>query len=332
MIIKSYNLQRNFNKEINFFLLYGNNRGLMDETLKNFFIPPIFSKNITRYEESEILGNIKIFEESIYNKSFFEDKKLIIISRASDKILKVLEEIIEKEVENLKIVILADILEKKSKLRNYFEKSKVTITIPFYEDNHQTLFLLTKKFLSEKKINISHQNINLIIEKSKGDRIHLKNELDKIDLYNLSKKKIDDDIILKLTNLAENYNISELVDNCLAQNKKKTLNILNENNTTQEDNILILKTFLFRLKRLKKIKMELNYQKDIDLVISSYKPPIFWKDKELLKQQLKILTLNQIKKLISEVNNLEFLVKKNILISNQITNNFVMESLESANN
>ena len=132
--------------------------------------------------------------------------------------------------------------------------------------------------------------------------------------------------------MAENYNISELVDNCLAQNKKKTLNILNENNTTQEDNILILKTFLFRLKRLKKIKMELNYQKDIDLVISSYKPPIFWKDKELLKQQLKILTLNQIKKLISEVNNLEFLVKKNILISNQITNNFVMESLELTNN
>jgi len=287
MIIKSYNLKKNLNQNINFFLLYGNNKGLIRETIETTFVPPIFSKNVIKYEENEIINNVETFHEGILNKSFFDDEKLIIINRATDKILEIIKEIIEKKIQNLKILLISGNLEKKSKLRNYFEKNTNVIVVPFYEDNHQTLLVLTSKFLKEKKIDMSQQNVNLIIEKTKGDRINLLNELEKIHLFKLSGKKIDDNVILKLTNLAENYNVSELVDNCLIRNKKKTLNILNENISSQEDNILILKTFLFKLKRLKKLKIEIESKKNTDVVMSSYKPPIFWKDKDLIKHQLK---------------------------------------------
>ena len=192
--------------------------------------------------------------------------------------------------------------------------------------------IVAQNFFKEKKIKISPQNINLIIERSKGNRISLKNELKKIESFSLKKLSIELSDILKLTNLAENYNVSELTDQCLAKNKKKTLNILNENNPSSEDNILILKTFLYKLKRLKKLKLELEIKKNTDSVISSYKPPIFWKDKDMIKQQLKIWSLSQIKSLINKTNQMELLIKKNTQISNQIINNFILERLETPNN
>mgnify|MGYP001277311643 FL=1 len=329
MIIKFYELKKNFNKSNNYYLLYGNNKGLINETIDNI-LKPNFSQNVYSYDENELLNNIEIFKEEILNKSFFENNKLIIINRATDKILKIIEEIIDKKIDDLKIILKAELLDKKSKLRNFFEKNKSTIIVPFYEDNNQTLLLLAQKFFKEKKINLSSQNINLIVERSKGDRINLKNEMEKICNYSLNKKSIDTNEILKLTNLAENYNISELVDQCLAKNKKKTLNILNENNLSSEDNILIIKTFLFKLKRLKKLKLELDTKKNIDIVLSSYKPPIFWKDKDIIKTQLKLWSLKQIQKIIIDVNNIEIQIKKNSQISNHMTNNFILEKLLTA--
>ena len=330
MIIKFYELKKNFNKSNNYYLLYGNNKGLINETIDNI-LKPNFSQNVYSYDENELLNNIEIFKEEILNKSFFENNKLIIINRATDKILKIIEEIIDKKIDDLKIILKAELLDKKSKLRNFFEKNKSTIIVPFYEDNNQTLLLLAQKFFKEKKINLSSQNINLIVERSKGDRINLKNEMEKIHNYSLNKKSIDTNEILKLTNLAENYNISELVDQCLAKNKKKTLNILNENNLSSEDNILIIKTFLFKLKRLKKLKLELDTKKNIDIVLSSYKPPIFWKDKDIIKTQLKLWSLKQIQKIIIDVNNIEIQIKKNSQISNHMTNNFILEKLSTVN-
>ena len=204
--------------------------------------------------------------------------------------------------------------------------------MPYHEDNHQALSLLTQNFFRNKKIKISSQNINLIVERSKGNRIHLKNELEKVANYNKNKTSIELDEIIKLTNLAENYNVSELADQCLSKNKKKTLNILNENNPSSEDNILILKTFLYKLKRLKKLKKELEITKNSEAVISAYRPPIFWKEKDIIKQQLQIWSLNQIKTLIKKINELELLIKKNSQISNQIVNNFILEKLNLSNN
>ena len=330
MIVKYFDLQKEL-KNINYYLLYGPNTGLIEEIIDKT-LKPFFSKNIYYRDEKEILANENEFKESILNKSFFEKDKLIIINRASDKILNIIEEIIDKRPEDLKIILKSENLEKKSKLRNFFEKKKNTIITPFYEDNYQTLISLAQNFIREKKIKISSQNINLIIERSKGNRINLKNELEKIAIYSLKKETINLDDILKLTNLAENYNISTLIDQCLAGNKKKTLQILNENNPSSEENILIVKNFLYKLKRLKKLKENLEINKNTEAILSSYKPTIFWKDKEIIKQQLKIWTLKKLKNQIKEINELENQIKKNSQISNFTVNNFIFDSLNSINN
>ena len=326
MIIKHYELKNNLKGKNNFFLLYGQNSGLVEEVIDKD-LKPIFSKNIFKYDESEILSDISAFKEGLFNKSFFENDKLIIINRVSDKILDIIKEIYDKEDENLKVILKSGNLEKKSKLRNFFEKSKDLIIVPFYEDTHQSLLFVAQSFFKENKIKISPQNINYIIENSKGNRINLKNELEKIKNFSQKKLSVELNEIIKLTNLAENYNISELTDHCLARNRKKTLNILNENNPSPEDNILILKNFLYKLKRLKKLKLELENKKNTDAVISSYKPPIFWRDKDIIKQQLKIWSLPQIKSLINKTNDMELLIKKNSQASNQIVNNFILEKL-----
>ncbi len=329
MIIKYYELKNNLGEK-NYYLLYGNNKGLIDETVEKI-LKPKFSNNIYNYDENELLNNSETFKEEILNKSFFDNDKLIIINRASDKILKTIEEIIHKDINDLKIILKATNLDKKSKLRNYFEKNNGTIIVPFYEDNNQTLLILAQNFFKKEKINISSENLNLVVERSKGDRINLKNELEKILNYCRNKKSINSIEILKLTNLAENYNISELIDQCLIKNKKKTLNILNENNLSSEDNILAVRTFLYKLKRLKKLKTDLEKKKNIDTVLSSFKPPIFWKDKDIVKKQLNLWTLSQIQNLIIDVNKIELQIKKNAQISNYIINNFILEKLLTAN-
>lgn len=331
MIIKYFDLKKNLKKDINFYLLYGTNSGLIDETIENIF-KPNYSKNIYHYDENQIIANIEEFKEKIFNKSFFENEKLIIINRVSDKILILIEEIIDKNIEDIKIIFKTNILDKKSKLRKFFEKTSKGIIVPYYDDNYQTLLFLAQNFFKDKKIKISSHNINFIIERAKGDRINLKNELEKIASYGYKKLSIDLDEILKLTNLVENYDASYLADQCLAKNKKKTLNILNENNPSPEDNILILKIFLHKLKRLKKLKIELKNERNLDNVISSYKPPIFWKDKDIVKQQLKVWSLIQIQTLIKNVNDLELLVKKNSQISSYFINDFILEKLELPNN
>ena len=331
MIVKFFDLKKNLKKNINFYLLYGPNSGLIEETI-NTILKPNLSVNIFNYDENEILSNIDEFKEGIFSKSFFDEDKLIIISRATDKILHIVEEIIDKNIKDLKIIIKSGVLEKKSKLRKFFETNKNIITIPFYEDNYQSLASIAEKFLKEKKIGISTQNINFIAERAKGNRINLKNELEKIENYCLKKKSIEFSEIAKLTNLSENYDITELVNQCIAKNKKKTLHILSENNSVLEDNILILKTFLYKFKRLKKLKKELETKNNIDVAISSFKPPIFWKEKDLIKQQLTVWSLSQIKFLIREINDLELLIKKNSELSSRIINNFIFENLELSNN
>ena len=331
MIIKSFNLKENLKKNINFYLLYGLNSGLIEETTNNI-LKPNFSKNVFNYDENEILSNKNEFKESILSKSFFDKDKLIIINRASDKILNLVEEIIDKNINDLVIIIKTGILEKKSKLRKFFESNQNVIIIPFYDDNYQSLSIIAQNFFKEKKIGISTQNINYIIERAKGNRINLNNELKKIENYCQNKKSIEFNEISKLTNLSENYDISELVNQCIARNKNKTLHILNENISVFEDNILILKTFMYKLKRLKKLKIELEKKNNVEMALSSFKPPIFWKEKDIIKQQLKIWPLFQIKLFIKQINDLELLIKKNSEISNRIINNFILEKLEIPSN
>ena len=330
MIIKFFELKKKI-KDNKYFLLYGNNDGLIDETITNILKPEL-PKNLNLYEENEILKDETSFVESLANKSFFDDEKLIIIRRCSDKIYKFIHSVIEKNFEDVFFILISDNLEKKSKLRSFFEKEKKTICVPFYEDNNQTLNLMANNFFKNKKIKISQENINLLIERSRGDRRNLNNELIKIESFSKNRNKIEYNDILKLTNLAENHNVSELVDNCLAKNKKKTLYILNENNFIQEDLIIILRTFLSKLKRLLKIKAETLKDNNIDKVLSNFKPPIFWKDKEIVKKQAQILEFQKIENLIIKTNNLEYLLKKNPEISHLLVRNFILEKVQNINN
>ena len=259
------------------------------------------------------------------SKSFFDDKKLIIVSRVTDKIFNIIEEIINKNIKDISIILKASSLEKKSKIRNFFEKYKETVCIPVYEDNYQTLYVIIKDFLNKNKIILSQQIINIIIERAKGDRINLNNELDKLKYFSTNKKKIELEEILDLTNLAENYNISELVDNSLAQNKMKTLNILNENNFALDDCVQIIRIYLSKLKRLLNIKSETIKNDNLDQVITSYKPPIFWREKDIVKQQVRIWNIKKIENLIMDTNELEYQIKKNPNTSKLLLTNFILE-------
>ena len=330
MIIKYYELKKNLKKDVNILLFYGPNTGLIEEMIKETMRS--YTENLYNYSESEILSDKDTFIINLFNKSFFENEKLIIINHITEKILEVIKDIVEKKDQSFKIILKAGILEKRSKLRNFFEKENNLIITAFYEDDHQTLLNFAQNFFRENTIKISTQNINFILEKTKGSRLSLKNELKKIKNLSHSRSSIGFDDIIKLINPAENYKISELTDQCLAKNKSKTINFLNENNSSIEENILILKSFLHKLKRLRFLKKEMEEKKSQDQVISSYRPPIFWKDKDLIKKQLKIWSLDEIKLLIRKINNLELIIKKNSNLSNQILNDFIFERLDTSNN
>ena len=229
------------------------------------------------------------------------------------------------------LVLNAGVLEKKSKVRALFEKSKIAVCMPFYEDNNQTLSGIVNKFFRENKIPISQQSINLIVQRCRGDRQNLNNELEKIKNYSKSKKKIEIEDLLKLTNLAENYSVSELIDACLSKNRKKMTHILNENNYSLEDCILIIRTLLAKSKRLLKLNEQIK-DKNIDDVISIFKPPIFWKDKETVKQQIKSWSYESIKNLIFRISETELLIKKNSPNSLNILSNFIIEQTTSISN
>jgi len=330
MIIKSFELNKINQKNINYYLFYGENEGHKTDSINNIFNIKSL-ENIYRYEEKEILDNTENFYNSIVSKSFFENQKLIIISRVSDKIFYIIEETIEKNLNDIKIILNSGLLEKKSKLRNLFERNKDTICVPFYSDNNQTLNRLVANFFGEKKISVSQQLINLLVERCRGNRQNLKNELNKIDSFIVDKKNISLDQIIKLTNLAENYNVSELIDSCLAKNFKKTVNILNENNFSSEDCILIIRTLLNKTKRLHGLLLEINNNKNLEKVISSFKPPIFWKDKEVVKQQMNNWNLNDAENLIYQTSELELTVKKNSSNAINILSDFIISNSSRVN-
>ena len=323
MISKFFEINK-YKEKVNFFLFYGENEGQKEDIIKSNF-NSFTKENTFKYYEKDIIQNKQPFFDQIYSKSFFENEKLILIYDVTDKILELIEETIDSNISEIKIILLAKKLDKKSKIRNFFEKNKEILIVPFYEDTIQTLITIGKKILNDNKINLSQENLNLIIERSQGDRINLKNELEKIITLSKNKKKLETDDILKLTNLSENYSASELADNCLNKNRKKTLNILNENIPSSEDNILILKTFLYKLKRLRKLRINLDENNNLEKTINSFRPPIFWKDKDLIKQQIKKWKVDDIDKFIVEVNDTERLIKKNPQISNLILNDMILE-------
>jgi DNA polymerase-3 subunit delta len=331
MILKSYEISKVNLKENNLILFYGKNEGLKVEEISKI-ISKNPDKSVLNYEEKEILENQNNFIENIISKSLFEKEKIIVIKRATDKILKIIDDIITKNLEDLIIVINADILEKKSKLRSFFDKDKKLVSVAFYPDNEQTLSKLTYNFLREKKISISSSNINLIVNKCAGDREKLTKELQKIEYFSKNGKKINSENISKLINLSENHSISELVDNCLAKNNKRIISILNENNFNNEDCIMIVRSFLIKAKKLLVLSKAFEINENIDLTISSAKPPIFWKEKEITKQQIYKWKPKNIKKLIYSLSETELQIKKNMNNSINLITDFILNQTSTETN
>ena len=329
MIIKSYELNKIDLNKNKFFLFYGKNEGLKNEAT-NFLINN--KKKILNYEEKEIIDNEDNLINSFLTKSLFDEQRVIIVKRATNRIIDFIENLSSKNLDDILIIINADNLEKKSKLRSTFEKDRDYACVAFYPDNEQTLAKLAYNFLKKQNISISPSNINLIINKCNGDRENLLNELKKIENFSKSGKKLTSEVIAKLTNIIENHSISELIDNCLAKNKKKIVSILNENHFNNEDCILITRTFLNKAKKTLILVNEFENNNDINLTISLAKPPIFWKDKEITKQQIIKWTSSNIVQLIYKLSEIELLIKKNINNSINLITDFILDQASSGAN
>jgi len=330
MILKSFESGKINISKTNFLLFYGNNEGAKEEVINNIFKKENF-ENINKYEEKEILENPKDFFDGILSKSLFEKEKIIVIKRVTEKLYKIIEEVDNKKIDDIKFFLNAGSLEKKSKLRNLFEKNKNYVCIPFYPDNEQTLSKIASIFFKEKQILISSENINLIVNKCGGDRENLNNELKKNEFFFKKKKKISTDDIINLINLSQNFSISDLVENCLAQNKKKIVNILNENNFAYEDCILITRALLYKSKKILVLSNTFKINRNIELTISSARPPIFWKEKEITKQQILKWPPEKIRELIYKLNKLELDIKKNLYNSINLVSDFILDQASASN-
>tara|TARA_Y100000768_G_scaffold375883_1_gene347228 strand:+ start:584 stop:1561 length:978 start_codon:yes stop_codon:yes gene_type:complete len=323
MIIKSFQLDKINFKTFDIFLLYGKNEGFKNEVINKYFVNKLDGE-LTKYDEQEFIENSEIIVSELLNKSLFDNQKILIISRVSDKIIKIIQDLLQRDLLDTKIILKASSLEKKSKIRNFFEKDKNLACIPFYEDDDKSLNLILNQFLIKYNLKMSREITNLLIDRSNGNRESLEKELDKIYYYSISNKKIDLNAVRKLTNLSENYDVSELIDNCLAKNNKKVSKILNENNYSNEDCILILRTLLNRSKRLLNIIENYKKTKNIENVIINLRPPIFWKEREIVKKQANMWEIDDLKNRIYKINELELMIKNNSKNSYNLVSDFVI--------
>ena len=329
MIIKSYETSKINIKKNYYILLYGKNEGFKTQAKITF----LKDKNITsNYEENEIINDPNFFFESINSKSLFENEKIVNITRVTDKIFEIISEIIEKKFKDLIIILDADNLEKKSKLRSLFEKSDDLVCVPFYPDTSETLSKLTFEFLKKKNISMSPSNINMVVSKCNGDRKILLTELEKIENFVKNGKKINSESLGKLINLIENHSIAELIDSCLAKNKSKTMNILIENNFNSEDSMIITRILLNKLKKLLILSKEYRKNNNLEATISASKPPIFWKEKEITKKQILNWTPEKIKESLYKINSIELKIKRNFDISMNIITDFIFELVSKKTN
>ena len=323
MIIKSFEINKIDPFKNNLILFYGQNEGLKDENILK-----LSSKfhSIIKYDEREVLENQDNFFESIFSGSLFDENKFVIINQASDKIVKIIKILIEKKekIKEVAILLNANTLEKKSKLRSIFEKN--LLCVPFYIDNNETLFKFTETFLKQKRINISPLNINFLINKCNGDRRNLKNELHKIEMFCLNKRNIKDEELQKLVCLSENKNINELIDCCLVKDEKNTINILNDNIFNNDDSILITRTFLNKLKKIHKLILSYEKNKNLIETIRNAKPPIFWKDKPIVEKQIRTWKPDLIEKLIIDINEIELQIKRNNTNSINLISDFILNT------
>ena len=313
MIYKSYLIEKNINSiKENVILFYGENYGI-----KKDFKEKIRKTNkdceFLLFDQKNILENSSILYNELYNTSLFEKNKILFIENVNDRILDVIQDV-HLNLDNQKIYLFSNILEKKSKLRNFFEKSDKCAVIPCYIDNEVTI----KNLILEKLKGydgLTAYNLNLILNQVSLDRIKLNNEIEKIIAYFIDKKlKTRELSILLDVNLIDDFNF--LKDEALSGNKEKTNDLLSDTVLDDEKAIYYLTLINQRLNKLYQIKKS----KDLNLetAISKLKPPIFWKDKPRLMMQAKKWDEKRLKRVLEKTYNIEKMIKTNSFLNKQI--------------
>jgi len=337
MILKSYEIIKNKASFLKFnaFLLYGENYGLKKE-IKEIITDSINNqdknKEILSLNDENISNNEENFYNFIFSGSLFGEKKILIINSSSDKIIRKMEEIIEKIPENVVLIVFSEILEKKSKLRNFFEKNSKTACVACYPDTERDLEIIATRELRSNNLSLTRESLNLIIEKSNNDRNNLKGELEKIKSYSLNKKKINIEEIKSLINFSGDYKSDSLINECLCGNITQYKKILSELYINTINHVYLLRILSNKIQRLLKLKEIENDFDSLDSLINSSKPPIFWKEKQIVRKQLSIWKLNDLKRVVDKINETELSCKTNPLISNIIFYNFFSELCKKANN
>ena len=313
MIFKSYVVEENI--EIltsNYILFYGENTGLIED-FKNTIIKKNHKNNVIKLFQEDILNNSKIIIDEINNSSLFNDEKIFIIQNVNDKFIKIIEEIFSSNKDR-KIYLFSNVLEKKSKLRSFFEKEKKTDIIPCYNDTEITFKKLIKQSLGNFS-GLNNDVLNLLIESCNNDRSKLKNELEKIKSYFIDKNiKIGE--LNKLLNLREDDNLSEIRDSVLIGDKNKTNKLLNSTIITSEKSAFFISIITQRLSRIEEVIM--SNKDNISLAVGNLKPPIFWKDKQMFIDQVKLWKRKTLVKALSDIYNVELKIRNNSVIDKSI--------------
>jgi len=328
MISKSYLLENNIDQiDKNLILFYGENLGL-----KNDFKKKIKSNNkkikIINFTQDEILKNENFFFSEILNISLFEEEKIFFINYANDKIMPIIEEI-EKKAAAEKVYLFSDILEKKSKLRNFFEKKNICIAVPCYADNEISIKKIILKNLKGFE-GLSAENINLIVDNCNLDRIKLNNELEKIFSY-FTNKKINNKELEKILDIRINDNFNLLKDAALNGNKITTNKLLSDTIIDADKNVFYLALINQRLNKIAETA-QLSKTTNLEDAINRIKPPIFWKDKPSFKEQVKKWNISKIKLILKKTYDLEVKIKSDALIEkNVLVKKLIVDMCNMAN-
>jgi len=329
MIFKSYIIEQNIKQILNCksILFYGENEGLKKD-FKDLLKNSLKNTKIIRISNSDLIKDKNILFGEILNKSLFEEKKIFFIEDVNDKFLDVFEEI-KININDEKIFLFGNILDKKSKLRNFFEVSKDVGIVACYKDNELTIKNLIIKKLSDIK-GLNGEIINLILYNTNLDRNKVNNEVQKIKSY-LINNKIDFKSIENLLNIRINDDFTLLSDEALKGNKNKTNKLLADTVFNVEENVYYLNVLNLRMAKLNQIE---NLKKDgntPESALSLVKPPIFWKDKPIILEQSKKWNSKKINEALKKIHNAEFKIKSNSDIRKDLLiKNLIVELCVSA--
>mgnify|MGYP000042949213 CR=1 FL=1 len=336
MIAKSYEIEKKTSLllKYNFFLIYGENIGLKKD-IKEKIVNEIKKRNsdieVISFYENEISENEDNFYNTIFSGSLFSSGKIIIINNSTDKILKQIENIEGKKTENISFIFLSNILEKKSKLRNFFEKNLKTLCVACYLDSLRDLTIIASQLFRENKIIASQETISFLAEKCNNDRDNLKNEIEKIKSFTLDKKKIDINEIKSLINFSGEHKADGFINECLCGNVNEYKKILSELYINTVNHIFFLRILSNKIQRLLSIKEIGTDNKNLDSLLTATRPPIFWKDKPLVKRQLTIWSFDKLKEIFNEIKDVELMCKKKPHLSKIIFFNFFTKICKKAN-